>query len=147
MSPLTTFPRGSRESGRPDFAALVVITVAFFAPYFRPAMFPVLDAASLFEQFHYFYSSVFFGQGLPFWYPYGFYGIQSDILRLWYLTPALYLAGALGCLFRVGDALLVFKAAVLLEHITLLTGMYLLSSALSFRRATRLLLCVSVVGG
>lgn len=130
-----------------DLAALVVVAVGFFAPQLRPAAFPVLDAASLFQQFHYFYSGYYFGDGIPQWYPYGFFGVQTDVLRLGYLTPAFYAAIVFGSLFHVQNVLLLFKVALLAEHLMLLTGTYLLSGELFSGRATRFMLCISVVGG
>lgn len=131
---------------RVDVAALLMVTIGFFAPFLRPTVLPIHDTFIFFEYFHYFYGSFYFGEDLPRWIPYGAYGYRSACAQLYFLSPANYLLGLVGYLCRIEDALVLFKVSVLLEYLTLVVGLYLLSTVLFKQRATRLCVCIGVVG-
>jgi hypothetical protein len=133
------------RSAHPDFWLLVVIAWLTHIPAMNPAIWPDNDTLMSFQIFYGFYTDFFFHHELARWLPWASYGIPLDYWQLNYMTPSMFFSGLIGALFHVKNVLLVFKSAVLLEHLVLLTGTYLLSR-LSFRsRLTVFFVCLGII--
>lgn len=129
-----------------DFAGLCLIVLLFNVPYLKGTFLPFHDTMYTFQVFHLFYSEWLFNGDIAHWIPYGSFGLASNYYQLAFLTPMSYLLGLIGGLFRVTDALWLFKVSVVCEQVVLLLGTYLLSRRLYVRRSTVILVCLAVIG-
>jgi hypothetical protein len=120
--------------------------VALNLPYFDPHVVPIHDTFYNFANFHVFYGELFSHGDLASWYPYGTYGLPSDFEQAASLSAFDYLAGALGALLRVRDALWLFKLATLGELVALVAGVYLLARRLFPSPDTALALGIAAAG-
>jgi hypothetical protein len=80
------------------------------------------------------------------WYPYGAFGLPADYQQVISLSPMNYLAGAIGALLRVRDALLLFKLSVIAEQMVFALGTWLLARNLFASRATAIALGLAAGG-
>ena len=129
-----------------EFLVSLIVLLAFNVPYCVGTFIPIHDTMFNAQAFHVFYREWFFHGDLAHWIPYGTYGWTSTMEQLIFLSPMSYVVALVGRLLRVTDALLLFKASLVLEQLTLLLGMYLLSRRLFLRRSTVLLVCLGAVG-
>ena len=129
-----------------DLALALAFVVALNLPQLASRVVPIHDTFYNFANFQIFYSEFFLHGDLASWFPYGSYGLQSDYEQLISLGPFSYLAGVVGVLLRVEDALLLFKLSVLGEQIAFVYGVYLFSRRLFATRATALVLALSAAG-
>jgi len=128
-------------------AGLLLLLVLVNLPYLSPSFVPIHDTVQVFQGFHYFYSHFYQTGELPRWCAQGTFGTPSVFWRLVFFTPASYACMVAGRLLGVEDALLLFKASVLLEQVVFLAGLYLLCRLLYAQRASIFLVCAGAVGG
>jgi len=126
-----------------DLALGLGFVVALNLPLLASRVVPIHDTFYNFANFQIFYSEFFLRGGLASWFPYGTFGLPSTYDQLISLSPFGYLAGLVGALFRVPDALLLFKISVVAEQVAFVYGVHLLSRRLFPTRATALVLCIS----
>jgi len=129
-----------------DLALVLGFVVALNLPLLASRVVPIHDTFYNFANFQIFYSELFLHGDLASWFPYGSFGLQSDYEQLISLGPFTYLAGLVGALLRVPDALLLFKLSVVGELIAFAYGVYLLARRLFATRATALILGLSAAG-
>lgn len=134
------------RGGRIELALALLFSLALNLAYFDPRVVGINDTFYNFANFHIFYSELFFHGDLARWYPYGTYGLQADYEQIASLSPFSYLAGALGALFGVRDALLLFKLAAVCEQLVFVFGTWRLAGQLFVRRETVLLLALAAAG-
>ena len=111
------------------FPVLILLTSCLLwilAPMWNPQFWYYLDTGTVFQIFYAHYNNFFYHHELAQWFPYGLLGTQSDYAQLYTHTPAHYLVILLGFLARMTDVNLIFKCAVLLDHILFAAGAYLL---------------------
>jgi hypothetical protein len=130
-----------------DLLILTAVVLGVNLPFLLDVNIPLGDTSHVFRSFYFFYNEVFFHHRLPLWAPLGTYGTQSDVYFLITLSPASFLAILTGLVFKINNALLVFKIDYMLEELILLYSMYLLSNELFRNRITVLLVCLSAIAG
>jgi len=124
----------------------LAFAVALNLPWLARRIVPIHDTFYNFEDFHVFYSHLFYHARLAAWIPYGLYGLQSDYEQVISLSPFSYLAGGIGALLRIRDALLLFKLGILGEQLAFVYGVYLLSRRIFATPATALVLSIAAAG-
>jgi hypothetical protein len=127
-------------------ALVLLFLLALNLPYFDGRLVPIHDTFYNFANFHVFYSEFSSHGVLASWYPYGTFGLPSDFEQAASLSAFSYLAGALGAVFGVRDALWLFKLATLGELVALAAGVYLLARRLFASPDTALALGVAAAG-
>jgi hypothetical protein len=139
-----------RESGillsRLEGPVCALLAVAAFLPYWSDSAVPYHDALFKYQFFHYAYSEFVASGELPMWLPYGSYGLAAMLYQLSALTPALYLAGAVGAAVGASDTLLLFKSGVFLEVLVYAAGVLLLARSEYRHALARLLVLVGAIG-
>ena len=128
------------------FASLAGLQLLVSMPYLLNIHVAHHDTLFVFHVFAFYYNEAFVHGTLPQWIPFGFLGVQSDYLPA-HLSPANYLAGIAGLVFRVEHMYALFKASLLIEQMILLAGLYLLATEIFKRRVTVFLVCLSAIGG
>ncbi len=113
--------------------------------YWSDLIWPQHDTLGAFESFYFFYNDLFFFGELPRWKPFEVFGIPSLPDQSIALSPASYLAMAVGFLFRIQNALFLFKLGIFFDQLVLLIGTYLLSGILFEQRITRFFVTLGVV--
>jgi len=139
--------RGSvARAGAGELALGFLFVIASNAAYFDARIVGINDTFYNFANFQIFYSELFFHGDLARWYPYGSYGLQADYEQIASLSPLSYLAGGLGALLRVPDALWLFKLAVLGEQLVFVFGVWRLGRMLFATPATVRVLTLAAAG-
>jgi hypothetical protein len=128
------------------FTALLLGLTLLNYVHFTRSITTIHDTYANLQNFYIFYNHFFYEHDLAHWFPYGTMGLQSDYQQIVSLTPANYLIGLVGGIFRVRDVLLLFKLAVYVDQIMLLLGIYLLSRRIFKKRSTAYLVSLVVVG-
>lgn len=132
-------------SSRSPLGLLLTVLIAVNLPYWNNNLWPNTDTINCFQVFYTFYNNWFLHGEFTRWFPYGNCGIQADYWQLFNLTPAAYLVGLLGRLFRVTNVLWLFKFSILLEQAMMLYGLFLLCGKLFRHAAARFLVCLGVM--
>ncbi|MBL8995372.1 MAG: hypothetical protein JNM63_18650, partial [Spirochaetia bacterium] len=127
-----------------EFLFLAAVLCVFKFPNLKDAVIPAHDGLYTFEVFHFFYSALYAHSEFPLWAPYGFMGIQTDYFINNFLGPMQVLVGGAGLLFRVENALLLYKVSVFFQFFLFLTGNWLLSRELFRHRVTRWVVTLSL---
>lgn len=135
-----------RDPSGLDLAFGLAFVVLLNLAYFDPRIVGINDTFYNFADFQIFYSELFFHGDLARWLPYGTYGLQADYEQIASLGPLSYLVGAVGALFHVRDALLLFKLAVVGEQMLFVFGVWRLAGLLFATRVTVLVLCLAAAG-
>ena len=136
-------------AGRVLEVKLVLLTACVLAlnlPYLRSSFVGAHDTLAAFQHFHFAYSEWFYNEQIPRWIPYGAFGVSGEFKNLMVFSPAMYLAGLIGRLFGVQDALLLFKCSIIGEQVIFLSGLYLLCGGIFKGRSTVWLVCLAAIG-
>jgi len=128
-----------------DLAALAGAVVLINLPYLSSRFVPGHDAGYIFGIFSYFYNNLLAAHELPLWMAYGTYGIPSGVFQVDFLSASSHFFMALGALFHVRDAHLMFVLSILGEQLLFLLGIYLLSRRLFADRLTVLMVGFAAV--
>jgi len=128
---------------RLDFLLLAAVVVVLNLPYFFELYLPHHDTKQVFETFYFFYNELFFFGQIPHWEPFYNYGVPAVHDQLMVLTPMSYVAMLLGFLLRIKNAFFLFKISLVLDHLVLLLGLYLISRHLYVKRLTCFLISLS----
>lgn len=128
-----------------DLVLLSLLAFFIHIPVFPDRIWPQHDTLFTFWTFFAFYNELFVNGDFLRWLPYGAYGIPVDLNQIFNLSPASYLVGCAGWLFRVKNVLLLYKVSVLFEHLMLLVGTYRLGREMFKHRATTFFVCVGVL--
>ena len=131
--------------GRCLLGVLALIVIALNVPYFQSNIIPRHDSMLAYELYHFFYSNLLFNKEIAQWMPFDTFGLLSNHEQLESITPFSYLSFLAGYIFKIKDALLLFKATLLAEQLIFLMGMYLLSRALFAQKSTIFILCLAAV--
>lgn len=129
-----------------EFVFLTLFLIAVNLPFFLKLVIPIHDTGHLFRIFYFFYNDVFYNSQIPQWLPFGFYGLQSSLLFS-LVSPACFVTGIIGLVFRVQDVLFLFTLALLIEQFIMVWGMYRLARLLFNRNGTVLFVCLSMICG
>lgn len=108
-------------------------------PYLHDAYFPIHDTMEVFTFIHYFYSQWFLNNEIPQWFPYITYGLPANIHQFTQISPVYYFVMFLSAIFKIKNALFVFKLGVLIEQFIFIGGIYSLSNLLYKKESTRML--------
>jgi hypothetical protein len=114
-------------------------------PFFLDYTIPLHDTFTFSQFFYFFYNELLQNSSLPWWMPFGTFGFQSNFYFM-AEPPAYHLLQSLGWLFKVKNALTLFKAAMFLEQTMLLIGTYLLARNLFRHKITIAFVCITVMG-
>lgn len=128
-----------------DFLFLSLLLILINLPLFPRSFWYDGDTVYVFQLFYGFYTDLFFHNELARWLPFGSFGMQSDYLQLAYISPPQYLTGLIGSLLRIRDVNFLFKFAVLLQHFTLLAGMYLFCREIFKSRTAVVFACFAAI--
>ncbi len=127
------------------FAFLIAAIFLFHWPYLRSALIPIHDTLYVFTFAYPFYNEWYLYGQIAQWFPYSTYGLPANFYQAWAFTPVHYLVMLIGSLFRIEDALVIFKAGIVSEIAIYLLGFYWLSRSLYADKRTILLICLSAV--
>jgi len=138
----------SRRARRLDLELLlaVLFVVLLNALHLSPRVVPIHDTFYNLANFHIVYGELLFHGTLPRWYPYGTYGLPSDLEQAASLSAASYAVALAGALLGVRDVLLLFKIGAIAEQLAFVLGVHLLGRRVFASRATTLLLCIAAAG-
>jgi len=128
----------------PLFAFLILLTLGINLPYLKSTFFPIVDTLLHFHIFYHFYNELFYHGHIAGWFPYGAFGMPADFLFL-LQTEASYFFMAVGALFRITNALALFKGSIVFEQLIFLTGLYLLSRRIFKTKSAAFAVCVGAV--
>src|SRR5262245_54268462 len=128
-----------------DLAGLTLLLLLSQSWRLPRTILPLHDTMQAFQIFHYFHSALYLQNRLPEWVPYAAFGMPTDFWSVVALTPASWLALAVGWLAHVEDSLLLFKLSILVEQLAFLLGMHLLSRELFRTRLAALFVCAGAV--
>ncbi|MBF0588278.1 MAG: hypothetical protein HQL53_04040 [Magnetococcales bacterium] len=111
---------------------LQAISLALFSQlfYLSSQILPLHDTLQNFQSFFFFFNSLHFDGEIPFWVPYGTYGVSNDI-NLWATVPSigwLLLLG--GAAAGISDVMLLYKLSLMLEVMVYVFGMALVAQRL-----------------
>lgn len=130
-----------------DWLILTPFFLVLTSTRLSPQCLPLHDSMQVFQAFHFIYSGWLFEGEIAQWAPYGSYGYPFDVWASFCLTPASYVAAAIGKLLNVTDALLLFKFAMALEELMFLIGLYALCRLSLQRRSAVLFVCLGALLG
>ncbi len=123
-------------SSRPEAAhrffipSAILLALAVHLPYLSGAILPLHDTLQNAQSFHMVFNSLRFDGEIPFWVPYGLYGLANDI-NLWAtLPPMAWAMMPVGLALGMMDTLLLFKIAMILQVVLYAFGMALLARRL-----------------
>jgi len=111
--------------------ALLVFTFLINIPLLSPQVVFLHDTLNNFIFFHFTYSELYLNHEFPLWVPLYAYGIPIDQNLLFNLQPTDYVAMIVGLIFRMEDALLLFKLSAILSQTIFVLGLYLLARRLT----------------
>ncbi len=123
-------------------AFLLVLICYAIVDYGRLQWVPTsLDTGHAWHVFYASYVELVYHNDLAHWFPYGAYGQPNTIYSLMDLTPTDYLMMAIGKVFQIKNALVLFQLSLMAKHLLFLFGIHLLSRHL-FRRQSTIWLCL-----
>lgn len=125
--------------------SLVLLQFLILAPWFSEHILPQHDLFVTYSVFHGFYRAWFYHGELMRWLSLVNWGVPSNLAVLAHLRPSSYLVGAIGSLFDIRDTLILFKAAVALDHLFFLAGCWALSGCLYRFGLARWTVCASLI--
>ncbi len=120
-----------RRFFRPDipFLLLLVLVVAVNLPVTTFVL--QNDTKEGMQYFFSFYNELVQHGRIQLWDPYFYYGLPTDFRQFVTLSYAVSFMAVVGKLLRVADAFALFKAALILEQLVYVAGMYLLAGRLT----------------
>ncbi len=130
---------------RLDFAILALFVLVINIPYLTNAYVPAHDTMYGFQHFYFFYNTLFFHGQIAQWMPYDSFGLPTNHEQLAFLTPMNYLVMIVGCIFRINEALILFKISIIIEQLIFLLGMWLLSGLIFSKRSTVYFVCLGAL--
>jgi hypothetical protein len=139
-------PSASLRTPSPVLSTLILSLLAINLPLFLDKVLPFRDTFFDYQQFYVTYNELFFHGSFPMWLPYSLFGSQADLFLVSCLSPASFLAIALGLILNVRDVYLLFKLSLFLEQLAFLYGTYLLCRRVFARNTTVLFVCLNVIG-
>lgn len=129
-----------------DLPVVLLVAIALQLPMLDPRIVPTHDTFYCFANFYVFYGEFFFEHALAHWLPYGAYGMPAALQQVISLGPLDYVAGCIGALLRIHDALLLFKLARIGEVMLFSFGIWMLTRRLVADRATAIGLGIAAAG-
>lgn len=131
---------------RINFPFLLLIATAFclMSPFAEDTVIFLHDTMNLFHNFYYFYNEFYLNGEFARWLPFGYYGMPSYLPQT-VISPMMYWVMIGGRLTGATNILALFKIAVLLEHLILLTGSYLLASRFFRYRTAVFFTCLGIL--
>ncbi len=138
----------SRLKDKPgrDLLLLAACLLLVNLPLLFKYVIPFHDSGVFYRMFYFYYNDVFYHGEIPQWLPFGFYGFPSGYFSS-FISPAAWLMGLVGLVFRVSDTLLLFSLALYVEQLVMLIGVYKLSRLLFEDRETVLFVALSTICG
>ncbi|MBI4839268.1 MAG: hypothetical protein HY806_09065 [Nitrospirae bacterium] len=127
------------------FIGLILFLFLINLPVFFNIVNCGFDTVACYQGFFFHYNELYYNNELPFWIPFGNYGLAEYSVPLSY-SPSAYLTLFSGWLLKIKEVLMLFKVSLFLEQIVFLLGMYMLSNRLFKNKTTVLFVCISALG-
>ncbi|MDP3919618.1 MAG: hypothetical protein Q8R76_02280 [Candidatus Omnitrophota bacterium] len=128
-----------------DFLLPCLALLAINLPFFSYKSWFHGDTIHTFEIFYGSYTNFFYHWEFPWWFPFGSFGIRSDLWQVGSVSGSSYLMGVLGALVRFQDAATLFKLRGLVDQYLLLLGVHLLSRRLFQNKWVSSFVCLGII--
>ncbi len=143
MSHEGLFPKQSAaDRNRGRLAFLLVLVSYAIIDFGRLQWVPLgVDTGQEWHVFYAAYAELFYHHDLAHWFPYGIYGQPNILYNLMESSCSDYLMMAIGKVFHIKNAVLLFQLSLMADHLLFLFGIHLLARSL-FQRQSTVWLCL-----